>query len=172
MLRQPVPKFRDWVNQHSGWIGAITAAASMLITLCGAYKVSSQFAAMELLRASELKKGLSPGSTELMSRQLDFIVSQLASGKWTQISLFAVLITLAVLIGCIVLGVFVADKANLPPTSYVLLTSRSIREKQQADIDDRNRWYVLVASIAGALSIGVVSNFAFYFILKFLGLPS
>ncbi|MGL5168984.1 MAG: hypothetical protein ACRC9K_24145 [Afipia sp.] len=172
LLRLPVNKSRAFVTDHSGKIGFLTASTAMALTMVGAYKVSTAFAELQLEKVEQIRKASPVGSPELMIRQMDFVANQLASGVWTQVSLFAVLLTLAVLIGCIVLGVTVSERAMLGSPSFVLLTAQAVRRKQEIESELRAGWVYFAATITGALMLGVLSNFAFYFVLRYLGMPS
>lgn len=172
MLRQPIGAARAFSNRFSTWIGAFSGAIAMLLTLVATYRISEAFALNQIAKVDELKKVATSGSGDLLSRQVDFVVTLIASGIWTRFTLFSAVLLLALLICCFVLSIVVGDKANVPIPSFLLLTAQSLKHKVNETERMRNSWYVLGLSFLGAMVLGVVSNTIFYLALKYLGLPS
>ena len=108
----------------------------------------------------------------MLFRSLAFLVDLVAAGIWTRFTLFAAVLLIALLIGSVLLGVLVSEKAHVHIPSFLLLTSRSAQNRESQIARLKNSWYVLLGSFLGALALGVVSNGVFYVALKYLGLPS
>lgn len=170
MLRQPIGKARQFANNFSGWIGAVAALMALALTLMATYRISAEFASWQVAKLSELVKGNAPN--DLVIQKLTFLTDLVASGIWTRFTLFAAVLFVALLVGCIVFGVFISDKAHVKIPSFLLLTNQSNQNKNLEIARLKNSWYVLLGSFIGAMAIGVASNSLFYVALKILGLPS
>jgi hypothetical protein len=171
MLKQPVGKARAFSNKFSGWIGFFAGAIALLLTLLATYRISAEFAATQMDKLNLALKGLS-GASAVVPKQIEFLVYLVSSGVWTRFTLFAAVLFVALIVGSIVVGAMVSEFAHVAVPSFVLLTSRSIQNRQ-IEIDRlRNSWYILVCTFVGAIAIGVLSNSIFYLALKYLGVPA
>lgn len=170
MLRQPIGKARKFANDFSGWIGGVAAFIALTLTLIATYRISAEFASSQVAKLNELMKDVAPN--DLVIQKLTFLTNLVASGVWTRFTLFAAVFLIALLIGSIILGVFVSEKAHVQIPSFLLLTSRSNQNKELETARLKNSWYVLLGSFLGAMALGVASNGVFYVALKYLGIPS
>jgi hypothetical protein len=94
------------------------------------------------------------------------------SGIWTRFALFAAVLLLLLIVGSIAIGITISEKAHVPVPSFILLTQRSVLFKNAQIARQKNSWYALSLTIAGAMFLGIFSNALFYLALKYLGLPS
>lgn len=171
-LRLPIGKAREFANAFSGWIGGLAGAIALILTLVATYRISAEFALTQVAKLNDGLKGTPASPENQMARQVEFLANLVASGIWTRFTLFAAVLLVALLIGSIVLGVIVAEKAHVHMPSFLVLTSRSIQNKEIQIQHLKNSWYVLLGSFLGAMALGVLSNGIFYLALKYLGLPS
>jgi hypothetical protein len=57
----------------------------------------------------------------------------------------------------------------MPSPSFVLLTNKAVEAKNAHMRRIEQSWYLLAASIAGTLLLGVLTNFIFYLCIKWWG---
>jgi hypothetical protein len=170
MLRQPIGRARAFANRFSGWIGLLAGTVAFILTLIATYRISVEFALVQLARLKEATKGVT--GNDLTSYQLDYLVDLIASGVWTRFTLFAAVLFIALLIGSIILGAVMGEMAHVRVPSFLLLTSRSKLNRDSEKHRLEHSWYQLLFTFLGAMLIGVLSNGVFYLTLKYLGLPS
>jgi hypothetical protein len=170
MLRQPIGRARAFANRFSGAIGLLAGTVAFFLTLFATYRIALEFALVQLAKLAEATKGLT--GSDLVAHQMNYLVDLIASGVWTRFTLFAAVLFIALLIGSIVLGVTIAEKAHVRIPSFILLTNRS---RQHRDIERqalKESWAKLFITFLGGILIGVLSNAIFYFALKYMGVPS
>jgi hypothetical protein len=170
MLRRPIGKARMFANTFSGWIGGLAATVALILTLIASYRISAEFALNQVEKLNVAIKDAAP--SDVVSRKVSFLVDLVAAGIWTRFTLFAAVLLIALLIGSVVLGVLVSEKAHVELPSFLLLTNRSAQNREREIARLNNSWYVLLGSFLGAMALGVASNGIFYLALKYLGLPS
>jgi hypothetical protein len=172
LLKIQVGIARKLVNAFSGWIGAFCGFLAMALTLTATYKISDEFASVQIEKVAALKKAVASGSGDLISSQLDFVTNLVASGIWTRFSLFSAVLLIILLIGSVALAIIIGEMAHVVVPSFLLLTNRSAAYKVKELSKLQNSWYKLVGSFLAAMFLGVASNGLFYIALKYLGLPS
>ena len=112
-------------------------------------------------------------STETeLNRKLTFLIDLVTSGVWTRFTLFAAILLLALIVGAIFFGVAISEQAHVRMPSFILLTKKSSENKIEELSRLNKKWYLLVGTFVGAMSLGVLSNALFYLALRLFGLPS
>jgi hypothetical protein len=103
---------------------------------------------------------------ENLNRTLLLLSKYLVNGGAAGLTIVSVVFVLVAFIGAIAAAVFVGEKADYNPRSFLLLTRQDEKDYEMASAD--NRWHLFEFFGSAILSLigGLISNFLFYYCTK------
>jgi hypothetical protein len=129
-LVQEETGLKKLIYTHSGWIGLFASLIFMLLVVVGALVAANGVAAS----ISDATRGATGSATSIpeLSAQLQQITEVTANGTWHRFNFLQGVYFILSLIVSVVLGLWVASKADNRPSSFLLLTDKAVvaREKQ------------------------------------------
>jgi hypothetical protein len=164
-LRTRVSSAEQFANKRAGWIGFATGVGLFVIFMWGLIYTSAQVHAKYALSMI----ALSPDIRVLASR-IDDLSSLIASGVGSQYTIIQVVFCIVSIIASIAAAIFVGSLASQTRPSALIIT-RKDAEMHAIAAARANRGFVhFVLSAPAALVLGVIGNYLFYLLSKFLAL--
>ncbi len=152
------------IYKNSGPIGFIVGVLFFLGAIAGSIYTSSQFieSYIEKLKLMTEKEVI---QSDLLLSKIDFLIEIISTGAWPKF-IFAVVafVTLSA-IASIFIGIYVSEKAENSPSSFVLLSKSAITNKTKVEERLSKSWHSFWVSIFSSIAAGLISNyiFAYYF---------
>jgi hypothetical protein len=152
------------IQKRSGEIGLLAGSSLFISAIVGVYRTYSSFATSH---SAAIKKLLTStaATADQLARKIDFLLEIVSSGAWPRFSFAAICFVLLLGVLSIVLGTWIASKADQPALSFVLFT-KSAEEARDKWLRKRHRdWFLFSLSVVIGILTGVSSNilFAYYF---------
>lgn len=153
-------KTASFLSKNSEKIGLFVGIVFFLGSIVGAYFSTRKFIDSYLRAVSSLSKGVKNHSDLLFSK-IDFLMDIITKGVWPRYILSIIIFILICIIISIVLGIWVAAKADNSPRSFVLL-SKSAEEEWKHILNKTKRdWLVFCVSIVASIITGILANIIF-----------
>lgn len=155
------PFIRKFVRRNSGLIGLFTALIAFAICYYGQSVITQEVFVQQIREITPLL-----GAKVQAQEKLDAILQIMASGNYGKLSEVSSRVLMVAFILCVVLFVYVEDKADSRKPSFILLTKKA-REEYAVQLKKyQNNWWKFWASLVVAFMLGLASNFAYDFYAK------
>ena len=152
---------RKLVRQNSGLIALFAALISFAICYYGQSVITENVLSQPIREVTPLL-----GMSVPMQDKLDALLQILASGNYGKLSEISSRVLAVVFMICIVLFVYVEDKADNRKPSFVLLTKKAQEEQAIQLKKYEKNWWQFWVSLMLAFILGIASNFAYEFYAK------
>lgn len=159
-LLKPQVKISDFITKHSERIGFLIGASFLASAIAGVFYSIKKFTNSYLSELANISdKTLS--SSDLLSQKVDFLIEIITKGLWPRFSLSIISFLFVSLVLSIFLGIWVEDKADNKPSSFVLL-SKASEDFQRKSLEKRKRdWFLFGVSVVTSIVTSVVANIIF-----------
>jgi hypothetical protein len=152
----PQPRLREFARLHSGTIAVAIGLLFFVSTIAVCLFSADRIAAEQLNTiASLLQKS---GAFDL---KLNRLLQLAADGFWGKYFFSVLIFIIFSFVTSIVLGIWAGSTADARKPSYILLTKKSEQHKIAEDHSYKLRWLSFLASIAGSIATGIISNILF-----------
>ncbi len=152
------------IYKNSGPIGFTTGVLFFLGAIAGSIYTSSQFIEsyiekLKLVTEQEIVQ------SELLLSKIDFLIEIISTGAWPKFIFAVVAFVILSAIASIFIGIYVSEKAENSPSSFVLLSKSAIDNKVKVEKRLSKSWQSFWVSIFSSIAAGLISNyiFAYYF---------
>lgn len=152
------------IYKNSGVIGFISGVLFFIGAIAGSIYTSSKFieSYIEKLKLITEKE---VAQSDLLLSKIDFLIEIISTGAWPKFIFAVVAFVLLSGIASIFIGIFISEKADNSPSSFVLLSKSSIENKTKVENKLTKSWQAFWVSILSGIAAGLISNyiFAYYF---------
>lgn len=152
------------IYKNSGVIGFITGVLFFIGAIAGSIYTSSKFieSYIEKLKLMTEKEVI---QSDLLLSKIDFLIEIISTGAWPKFIFAVVAFVILSGIASIFIGIYVSEKANNSPSSFVLLSKSSMENKVKVEKSLTKGWQSFWVSILSSIAAGLISNyiFAYYF---------
>lgn len=156
--RHPLAAF---ITKYHGEIGFFTAILFLFGSMVGAYRTSKLFIESILLKSSQLQKNVMSDSLSDLNNKVNYILELVSSGTWELYAYKLLGYLILSFIMSFVFGMWISDKANNAPRSFVLLTKDTTSMMLKSKISYKKAWIMFIVSILVGIATGVVGNIIF-----------
>lgn len=164
-LLKPQNKQSNFITKHSGKIGFFIASLFLLSAIICVFIAIKRFTDSYLEQLKQISdKVLS--SSGLLTSKVDFLINIIATGAWPKFTFYIFSFLFISLVVSVILGIWVEDKADNRPVSYVVL-SKAAENFQENSLRKRRRdWVMFGISIITSIISSLVANIIF---VKYFG---
>ena len=149
------------IANHSGMIGFFVFASIILGSIVGAIKTTLNFIASKASSYKDINFDTND-SIQILNQKIEYLVNLSLSGSWEVHYLVLAGFGLLTIVVAIALFFWVESTANIRPQSFILLSKKSINDKEEHDKKTKRDWVMFCVSIAASLIIGIISNILFH----------
>ena len=165
LLLKPDQKWRLFAKQHASTISATTAT---FVIVAGIWAIGHAATIVQEKSASVIQNSLSTSSADIvtLTAKTDAILNLMSLGMWEKFSLYSSGFLIAIVFCSGIIGATMQMFLRKRKRSYVLLTARSVSQRDKELSERKNNAYTLCAYIVGSIVLAVAGNYAFAFAIK------
>jgi hypothetical protein len=153
------------IHKHSGRLGfAVGAGLTSAAVLTVVFRAQA-FLDSYLTETKALRDAAKVSQDALIAR-LDFLIDIVSTGVWPRFVFGAIGFLVIMIALGVTLGIWVADKAEIPPRSFVLFSKAAEDAKREWDQRIRRDWLLFGLSVVVSIATGIFSSWLF---VRFFG---
>ncbi|MEX0752125.1 MAG: hypothetical protein WD073_04275 [Xanthobacteraceae bacterium] len=159
------PPWREFIRHHSAFLGFLSGVALFCATISTSIFLIVQRVVEFFAPARELS--LKTATTlEQLAQQGQMLLRILALDPTPKYTFFGFVFVIIALVGSSIVGALISGAAEGGSRSFVLLTNRSVVQKQAWDQRRKNSAVKISLSVVSALLMSIAGNWIFDFLLK------
>ncbi len=165
LLIKPDQKWRLFARQHASTISTVTASS---VIIAGVWAIGQAASIVQEKSTALLQRAEGPQMADLpaLVAQTEAISNLMSLGMWEKFSLYSSGFLIAIVSCSILIGTAMNLFLRKRKRSYVLLTARTILQRDKEQTERKNNGYTLTAYIIGSILLAVAGNYAFAFAIK------
>lgn len=152
----PQAPVREFIQKHSGKIGALIAAAFFIGSIAACFITADHIATTQLQLLTDLLE--TPNATDL---KLNKLLNLAAEGFWGKYFFSVFVFVIFSFIASVALGIWAEYAADTRRPSYILLTKKSEQHKVEKDKKYQGQWRSFIGSILTSIATGIIANILF-----------
>ncbi|MDO9270620.1 MAG: hypothetical protein Q7T96_16065 [Methylobacter sp.] len=159
-LKIKVSATRNFVYENSSTIGFLSGLLMFLIGISGAiFSINAYYRELtfKFKKISELQSH----ANDMLSAKINFMLDLSTNGDSFKFTLAIIALICVFLIVSIIFGVFIGEKADSRPKSFILLSKLAEKDKSENKNKPNRDWSMFILSLLGGVFSGIVANFIF-----------
>lgn len=152
---------KNWISEHSDSIGLALGLIIFFGAIAGSAVTTANFIDSHLLTYTDKFVNLS-GDLKSLNTRVEYLVNISLSGVWPRFLLMLVSFVSASIVVAIFLGMWVSNKANNKPPSFILLSEESKIMKGKHENKIKRDWRMFCVSVITSIFVGILSNILFH----------
>ena len=157
-------KSKSIIYKNSGTIGFLSGVLFFIGSIAGSVYTSSRFISSYIEKLKEMT-GEEVTQSDLLLSKVDFLIEIISTGAWPKFIFAVVAFIVISAIVSVFIGMFIAEKADNGPKSYVLLSKSAEEYRDRKNNELSKGWGAFWISIASGIATGLIANyiFSYYF---------
>lgn len=165
LLLKPDEKWRLFARQQAVPISGLTGLTVIGTGIWAIGQAASiiQEKSVSVIHASDKAVG---SEISALTSKTDALSSLISMGMWEKFSLYSAGFLFATIAASAFITVTIWNFLRKRKRSYVLLTTRSVEQRDKEQKERKSNGYTLAGYIIGSIILGVAGNYAFAFAIK------